>query len=104
MRPQERSFLLWACYSWAVMRSIEGPPSFKALGGVITIVSAIAFGWGMQYTTSGANTAFAALPGNQDSPYQIAQVCKFVGAPFLLIGLLILLIGISRNRKSNLED
>jgi hypothetical protein len=86
------------------MRSIERPPSFRALGLVISIVAAIAFIWGMNYTLSGPNSAFASLPGNQDSTCQIAQICKFVGGPFLLIGLLTLLIGISRDRKSNLKD
>jgi hypothetical protein len=86
------------CYHVVAMRSVESPPNFKALGSVVTAVATIAFVWGVQYTSNGANAAFAALPGNQDPTYQVAQVCKLAGGPLLLIGLLTLLIGFARNR------
>jgi hypothetical protein len=77
---------------------VNGNTSFKSLGGVVAAVSALAFVWGVNYTSSGANTAFAQLPGNQDSTYRVAQIFVWLGGVGFVIGLLTLLIGRRQSR------
>lgn len=67
------------------------------LGGMITIASAIAFLWGVSYTSNLSNAAYAGLAslvGQTDTTFQLAVWARNLGALGFIIGVLMSVIGL----------
>jgi len=87
-------------YQTSVRSSQRGKADNLAkAGGVTAVISAIAFLWGYNYTSSFANTARAGLmnlAGQTDSTYTLAQFCITLGTIGFIIGVVLLIVGLAQ--------
>jgi Double zinc ribbon len=68
-------------------------------GGITAGISALLFLWGYSYTNSFANAARAGLmnlAGQTDSTYAFAQFCVTFGAIGFIVGVVLLIVGMTR--------
>lgn len=68
-------------------------------GGITAGVSALLFFWGYSYSSSFANSARAglmSLAGQSDSTYAFAQLCVTFGAIGFMIGVVLLIVGLTQ--------
>lgn len=71
-------------------------------GGVLAVVSGLAFFWGTSYTGDLANKARAGiggLMGQTDSTFVLAQWCIGLGAIGAIVGVTIFIIGMSQRSR-----
>ncbi len=76
--------------------SRKNAASLIVLGGVLALASAIAFLWGVNYSSNLSNAAYAGLAslvGQTDSTYQLALWAKNLGAVGFIIGVVMTIIG-----------
>jgi len=69
------------------------------LGVLITIASAMAFLWGVSYTSNLSNAAYAGLSslvGQTDTTFQLALWSRNLGAVGFIIGVLMSFIGLMK--------
>ena len=68
-------------------------------GAILAVVSIAVAAWGQTYTSKFSNTANAAfgnLMGQPDTTYQLAQNCIVFGGIGALVGIVLLVVGLSQ--------
>ncbi|MGZ8846958.1 MAG: hypothetical protein ACXW3C_10890 [Pyrinomonadaceae bacterium] len=68
-------------------------------GGILAVISALAFFWGQSYASNWSNFAKAGLSnlaGQTDATYQIAQWCVPLGAIGFIVGLVLFIVGMAQ--------